>query len=184
MSIPWKTFITEQDGVKLEVTWLSHDYTACYKAGDITLEYGRHIMAMCPMKYSEEDLKDRFEKIGLYASFKEAGDFLTNQTVLLDIIKAKFSEIKKELDQQNEIINRKLRELRQQFKAGNFTQKEYQYQIKPLKQRKSDLNWECSKQAGQIIETLTEESITPINMTTSDIIRAYLRGLWETIEEY
>ena len=29
--------------------------------GDAVLNYGRHIMAMCPMKYSEEWLKNKFE---------------------------------------------------------------------------------------------------------------------------
>lgn len=180
--IPWKRFTTKKDGVRLEVTWWAHDYTVRYRIGFITLKYGRHIMAMCPMQYSENELRDSFEKDGLYASFKEAGDILINQTVLLDIIKAKFSEAKNEQSQQNEIINKKLRELRQQFKAGNLTQKEYQFQIKPLKKRKSDLDWEYSKQARQTIETLTAESITPINMATSDIIRDYLKELWESAE--
>ena len=63
-NIPWKTFTTEKDGVKLEVTWWSHDFTAKYKVGDITLRYGLHIMAMCPKKYSEEWLRNDFEKKG------------------------------------------------------------------------------------------------------------------------
>ena len=46
--------------------------------GDAVLNYGRHIMAMCPMKYSEEWLKNKFEKEGLYASFKEAGEIIIN----------------------------------------------------------------------------------------------------------
>ena len=63
-NISWKTFTTEKDGVKLEVTWWSHDFTAKYKVGNITLRYGLHIMAMCPKKYSEEWLRNDFEKKG------------------------------------------------------------------------------------------------------------------------
>lgn len=95
-NIPWKTFTTEKDGVKLEVTWWSHDFTAKYKVGDITLRYGLHIMAMCPKKYSEEWLRNDFEKKGLYASFKEAGEIISNQSVFFEAAKAKFAITKKE----------------------------------------------------------------------------------------
>ena len=95
-NISWKTFTTEKDGVKLEVTWWSHDFTAKYKVGDITLRYGLHIMAMCPKKYSEEWLRNDFEKKGLYASFKEAGEIISNQSVFFEAAKAKFAITKKE----------------------------------------------------------------------------------------
>ena len=94
-NIPWKTFTTEKDGVKLEVTWWDHDFTAVYKVGDITLKCGRHIMAMCPMKYSEEWLKNDFLQNELYASFKEAGEIITNQTVFFEAAKAQFVITKK-----------------------------------------------------------------------------------------
>ena len=94
-NIPWKTFTTEKDGVRLEVTWWDHDFNAKYKVGDIVLKYGRHIMAMCPMKYTEEWLKNDFEKNGLYASFKEAGEIISNQSVFFEATKAKFAIIKK-----------------------------------------------------------------------------------------
>lgn len=95
-NISWKTFTTEKNGVKLEVTWWSHDFTAKYKVGDITLRYGLHIMAMCPKKYSEEWLRNDFEKKGLYASFKEAGEIISNQSVFFEAAKAKFAITKKE----------------------------------------------------------------------------------------
>ena len=100
--IPWKTFTTEKNGVKLEVTWWDHDFTAVYKVGDITLKCGRHIMAMCPMKYSEEWLKNDFLQNGLYASFKEAGEIITNQTVFFEAAKAQFVITKKEQEEQLE----------------------------------------------------------------------------------
>ena len=105
-NIPWKNFTTEKDGIRLEVTWWDHDFNAKYKVGDIVLKYSRHIMAMCPMKYTEEWLKADFEKNGLYASFKEAGEIISNQTVLFEAIKAQFAITKKEsLEHQKDYYN-------------------------------------------------------------------------------
>ena len=70
----WKTFETVKDGIRLNVKWNMHDFVAYYKTGDVTLEYGRHIMAMCPMKYTKENLQKIFETENLYKSFKEAED--------------------------------------------------------------------------------------------------------------
>ncbi len=174
-NIPWKTFTTEQDGVKLEVTWWTHDFTAQYKVGNAVLEYGRHIMAMCPMKYSEEYLKNDFEKNGLYASFKEAGEIITNQTVFFEATKAQFVITKKEQEKQLEVLNSQLRELKQKFKAEELTQAEYQKLRKPLEKQKDEIHLNyyhiCSKIA---------DDITVINKNAKGMIVGYLHDLWRT----
>ena len=173
--IPWKTFITEKNGVKLEVTWWDHDFTARYKVGDITLECGRHIMAMYPMKYSEEWLKNDFEKSGLYACFKEAGEIITNQTVFFEAAKAQFAITKKEQEKQLELLNNKLRELKQKFKAEELTQVEYQKLKKPLEKQKDEIRLDYYHICSRIAD-----DITIINNEARGMIIGYLHELWRT----
>lgn len=171
--IPWKTFTTERDGVKLEVTWWDHDFTARYKVGDITLKCGRHIMAMCPMKYSEQWLKNNFWKEGLYACFKEAGEIITNQTVFFEAAKAQFAITKKKQEKQFETLNSQIRELRQKFKAGELTQSEYQKMREPLEEQKDEIEFDYDTIKYKIID-----EIAPINKDTRGIIGDYLDKLW------
>ena len=175
--ILWKDFTTEKDGVKLEVTWWLHDFTAYYKVGDITLQYGRHIMAMCPMKYSEEWLKKYFENNCLYASFKEAGEIISNQQVFFEATKAQFTIRKKEQKRLLEELNSKLRELKLKFKAGELSQAEYQRLLKPIQEKKRNLD------SAFNICTNIAEGISVINDDTKWIIRGYLEDLYKHAEE-
>lgn len=175
MSILWKTFTTERDGIKLEVSWWSHDFTAEYKIGDAVLQYGRHIMAMCPMKYNEEWLKNDFVQIGLYTSFKEAGEIITNQTVFFEAAKAQFVITKKEQENQIEILNSKLRELKKRFKAEELTQPEYQKLRKPLEERKNEIRLDYYHICSEIADDLNV-----INNDARGMIVGYLHDLWRT----
>ena len=172
-NIPWKTFTTEKDGVKLEVTWWDHDFTARYKVGDVTLECGRHIMAMCPMKYSEERLKNNFWKEGLYASFKEAAEIITNQTVFFEAVKAEFAITKKKQEKQFGAINSQIRELRHKFKAGELTQSEYQKMREPLEEQKDEIQLDYDTIKFKILD-----EIAVINKDARGIIGSYLDKLW------
>ena len=171
--IPWKTFTTEKDGVKLEVNWWDHDFNAVYKTGDVCLKYGRHIMGMCPLKYTEKWLREDFEKEGLYISFKEAGDIITSQTVFIESVKAQFWDKQKELKTKIDIYNEQLHELKQKYKAGSLTQTEYQNLRKPIQKQKTFLEYEYSNKCMEIAE-----SISCINNGTKYIIRDYLKELW------
>lgn len=176
-NIPWKTFTTEKDGVRLEVTWWDHDFTAKYKVGDVILKYGRHIMAMCPMKYTEEWLKNDFEKHGLYASFKEAGEIISNQSVFFEATKAKFAITKEDQKKRLEELNSKLRELKQKFKAGELTQAEYQNQKKPFDNQKNKINYEYDH-----ICAATAMTFEVFHVDARSIIRDYLGDLWRNCD--
>ena len=173
VKIPWKTFETEKDGVKLEVTWWPHKFIAKYKAGDSILKYGRNIMAMCPMKYSEESLKNDFEKTGLYASFKEAGEIITTQQVFFEAKSAQFAIRKKEQEKEVDELNKQLRELKQKYKAGELTQSEYQNRQKPFNEKKMYIDLEHY----HICKSIAEE-ITVIHEDARAIIKDYLEELW------
>ena len=172
-NIPWKTFSTEKDGVKLEVTWWMHDFTAEYKVGDIVLKYGRHIMAMCPMKYSEEWLKNDFEKNGLYVSFKEAGEIITSQQVFFEATKAQFAITKKNNEKQIEELNSKLRELKQKYKAGELIQNEYKIQKEALEHQKNYIRLDYYDICSDIAK-----DIAVINQEARSLITGYLHDLW------
>lgn len=173
-NIPWKTFTTEKDGVKLEVTWWSHDFTAKYKVGNITLRYGLHIMAMCPKKYSEEWLRNDFEKKGLYASFKEAGEIISNQSVFFDAAKAKFSITKKDQKKHLEELNSQFRELKQKYKAEELSQNEYTIQKAELEHQKNYIQTDYYSICSDIAK-----SSEVFHEDARSIIAAYLRDLWK-----
>ena len=172
-NIPWKTFSTEKDGVKLEVTWWMHDFTAEYKVGDIVLKYGRHIMAMCPMKYSEEWLKNDFEKNGLYASFKEAGEIISNQQVFFEATKSQFEITKKTQEKQLDDLNCQLRDLKQKYKTGEITQTVYQNLKKPIANQKNEIQMVYYKTCSTIAD-----GIEVFHDDTRQIIKGYLEDLW------
>ena len=173
VTIPWKTFETEKDGVNLKVTWWIHDFIAEYKIEDVVLKYGRHIMAMCPMKYNEEWIKNDFEKNKLYASFKEAGEIITNLSVFFEATKAQFAITKKEQTKQIEDLNSKLSELKQKYKAGELTQLEYKNKKEALDHEKNYIRLDYYEICSDIAK-----EIAVINNETRSLITDYLHDLW------
>ena len=173
INIPWKTFITERHGVKLEVRWWMHDFSAKYKVGDAVLNYGRHIMAMCPMKYSEEWLKNKFEKEGLYASFKEAGEIIINQEAFFEATKTQFALTRKEQVRRLVEVNNQLHELKQKYKSGDLSQTEYQNRRESFDKKKRDIGREYYDICNSI-----SEGIAVVNEHTRRIIISYLESLW------
>ena len=167
------TFTTEKDGVKLEVCWGKPVFIAKYKVGDVVLQYSRHIMSMSHKRYNEASLKDEFEKIGLYASFKEAGDIISNQTVFFEAAEAQFAIKNKELKERYKNLNNKLRELKQKVKAHTLTKDEYHTLKEPLENQKAHIQI-----AYYDICKNTADEIEVINQNTKELLTGYLQELW------
>ena len=173
--IPWKTFTTERDGVELEVTWWDQDFNVKYKVGNTVLRLRSHIMAtMYPMKYNEELIKDDFEKKGMYSSFKEAGEFILNQQVFFDATKAQFSFIKDSQKKRTDLLTQQLQELKQKYKNGKLSQKQYQNQRTTLTNEIGDINIEYLKICYDIVD-----NISVINQDTRNILLTFLKDLWQ-----
>lgn len=172
----WNTFKTEKDGVAIDVKWSKKDFAASYEIGQTTLKYGLHINAGFNMEYSKEKLLDKFERNNIYASFKEAEQFINQQKDFIQNIKKEFAQTKAEQAQRLEELNRQLKELKKKFKASDLTQKDYQEHVKSIEREKQIISFYSFEKSWQIAKSIKTE-----NGDTQHILRNYFEKLWEAI---
>ena len=53
-----KTFIYEEDDIKIEVVWWAKDFQAMYKSKFGLMSYGLHMLYMIPKEYTEKQLME------------------------------------------------------------------------------------------------------------------------------
>ena len=169
----WNTFKTEKDGVALDVKWSRKDFTASYKIAQTTLKYGLHIHAGFNMEYTKEKLLDKFEQNNIYASFKEAEEFIANQSDFIQNIKKEFAQTKAEQAQRLEELNLQLQQLKKKFKESELTQQEYQEHIKSIDKEKQIISFYSHAKSWQIAK-----SIKVVNQDTDHILHRYFEELW------
>lgn len=135
--IPWKTIVVQKDGRELKAHYWSKDYTVYCEWNAYNLNFGRHMMYMAPMKYTEEKIRGICEES--FNLFDQAIAIIEGRKDFFDARYKEISDSAKEAKEENEQICAKIRELKKQLKAGSIENKEYGKKVHALNEEKQSL---------------------------------------------
>lgn len=127
------------NGITIRIEYTKKDFWAIYDSDYGPLEIcGKHIMAMCPMEYTEEMLRERCP--GITEKAKKLIDFLNEHP---DFIETEKQNIKNQVEEtKKELKTQRLRksEMKKKFKSGEVSEKEYCQEIRKIEEIKSKIS--------------------------------------------
>lgn len=131
-------FIYESKGIKINVEYSLKDFIATYDSPFGQMEYGLHIMYICPKTYSEKMLREDYCDL-IVEKFIEIEKFLTENSNYIEEKKRELSEKLEGLNEKKELLMQIRRETKKKFKAGQIPVTEHQKACKDVENIKSEI---------------------------------------------
>lgn len=151
----WQEFVYTENEKSILVKWHKKDFVASYDLGVQKLQYGLHIMYMCPKVYSEEMLREDYCP-DIIKRFEQAEKFLENNPDFATNLKTIFDEKNKDNDEQLKKLYEERLIKRKQFKNNEISQKEWTIFCKEFNKIKDQVYFDKRDFVWDYIEKKTE----------------------------
>ena len=147
------TFNYEHNGLIIVFDYSAKDFVARCKTDFGELKYYLHMMFMCPMIYTEENIRNRYcQKIAI--DFEKIIDLMKKQPNFIENAKREMEKELAHLQKELEQLRQNKSELKKIFKNGEISEIDYKQICKQLK----DKDFEIYKARREFFRKLQSNS--------------------------